>query len=158
MPTFTLACDCDALPGAAFRYIETLANWSRFRGFGPLPGIAEASLPAGEEVGLGARIFVRNTDGSAHAEVVTAHEPPSRFAVRMEVAPPASAVFSWIDEEVRIEARGGGSRIVRRFVTRARAWWTWPLAWLVTHVLLRPAVRRHNRDVARDLSGPPATR
>lgn len=148
MPSFTTTSRCAASPGEVFRYIVTLANWTTFTGFGPLPGIVEAALPPGEVMGPGARVRVRNTDGSVHHEVVTAWEPGARYAVRMELGPPASRLMAGIEEEVRLAPEDGGTRVVRRFTTRARGWWTWPVVWLVTHLLLRRAVSRHDRVVA----------
>jgi hypothetical protein len=128
-----------------FRFIVTLASWTSFTGYGPLPGIVEATLPPGEEMRLGARVRVRNTDGSVHHEVVTAWEPGARYGVRMELGPPASRLMSGIEEDIKLEPEAGGTRVTRRFTTHARGWWTWPMVWLVTHLLLKRAVRRHDR-------------
>lgn len=150
---FTTTGRIDAPPAEVFRFVVTLANWPSFTGYGPLPGIVEASLPPGEALRLGARVRVQNTDGSVHHEVVTAFEPGARYAVRMELGPPASRLMSGIDEEVLLEPDGGGTRMTRRFTTPARSGWTRPVVWLVTHLLLRPAVRRHDRAVAAALAG-----
>lgn len=157
MPSFTAISKTAAAPAEVFRFIVTLANWPAFRGFGPLPGITEASTDGGAPLALGSRVRVCNTDGSIHHEVVTAFEPPARYAVRMELGPPASRIMRWIDEDVRLEPVSGGTCIRRRFQTRARSWITAPLVWLVTVLLLRPAVRRHDRAVAAALGAAPRT-
>lgn len=153
VPCFTTIARSPAAPAEVFRTIITLANWPTFTGFGPLPGIVEASLPPGEAMRLGARVRVRNTDGSVHHEVVTAWEPGARYAVRMELSPPASWLMRGIDEDIRLDPDEGGTRVTRRFTTHARGWWTWPVAWLVTHLLLKRAVRRHDRAVVRSHAG-----
>jgi hypothetical protein len=152
MPGFTTVTENLSTPEETFAFVVTLSNWPTFRGFGPLPGIVSASVPDGTVVGLGARVRVTNTDGSVHHERVTTFDPPRRYAVRMELGPPASRVLASIDEDVELQAVAGGTRVHRRFVVRPRSWLTSPLAWLVTHAFLRPAVRRHDRAVAAALS------
>lgn len=154
MASFETVSRYSAPVAAAFAYVIDLSKWSSFTGYGPMPGIVEASLPAGEPVKLGARIRVRNTDGSVHHEVVQAFEPPApgsaraRYAVRMELVPPAALLMRQIDEEVLFETDGTGTRITRRFETVPRSILTAPIVWLITHLLLRPAVDRHNANVA----------
>jgi hypothetical protein len=151
VPSFTAVSEVPVPPEAVFAYMRDLSNWKRFGGYGPLPGIVEARLPEGETLALGARVRVSNTDGSVHHERVTVFEPPRRYRVRMELEKPASRVFAWIDEAIEVEPTSSGSRVRRRFTTRSRRWYVAPVAWLVTHLLLRPAVKRHDRAVADDL-------
>src|SRR5262245_31412738 len=108
-------------PEQTFDFICDLGNWPLFRGYGPIPGIAEASLPAGESVALGARVRVRNTDGSVHHEVVVEFERGRRFAVRMELGRPASYLMRHIEETVELEPCPGGSLMRRRFTTVPRS-------------------------------------
>ena len=166
MPAFTTVSAHPATPEAVFRYIITLSNWPAFTGWGPLPGIVEASLrdDSGRDlpVGLGARIRVRNTDGSVHHEVVREFSPPSaangqrgRYAIRMELSPPASLLMQHIDEIVEVEpegAGGAGTRMTRRVETVPRIFFTWPMVWLLTHLMLKRAVQRHDQAAAAQLS------
>lgn len=153
MPRFTTVTTNDATPGETFAFVIDLGRWPLFTGHGPLPGIVEASLPAGSPMGRGARIRVVNSDGSVHHEVVEAYEPGRRYAIRMELSPPASRLLWTIEEEVDFEeVDGGGTRVVRTFRTVPCGWWTAPAVWLLTRFLLRPAVVAHDRKVAQALS------
>lgn len=152
MADFTTVSMTERSPDETFAFICDLSKWPLFRGWGPLPGIEEASLPAGETVGLGSRIRVRNSDGSIHHEVVVAFEPGRRYDIRMELAPPASYVMRRIEESVELSPVDGGTRILRRFVTAPRSMVTTPIVWLFGGLLLRKAVERHNAAVAAALT------
>jgi uncharacterized protein YndB with AHSA1/START domain len=144
VPSFTTRTRVPGSPARVFACIVDLAQWPSFRGSGPVPGIAEATLEEGGSLRTGSRVRVRNTDGSVHHEMVTELVPGRRYAVRMEVAPPASRVLETILEEVDLRAVDGGTEMVRRFELRPRSSLTWPLAWLVCHAFLRRAVIAHN--------------
>lgn len=150
MPTFTTESTLPAPPERVFAYIVDLSKWPLFTGYGPLPGIAEASVEGGT-VGLGSRIRVRNTDGSVHHEVVEVFEPGRRYVIRMELAPPVSYVMASIHETVALEPEGDGTRMRRTFVVTPRSWLTAPIAWLFGGVLLPRAVERHNAAAAADV-------
>jgi hypothetical protein len=109
-----------------------------------VPGIIEATLPDGWPLRVGSRIRVQNSDGNVHHEVVTQFVPGRRYAVRMEVARPASFVLASIEEQVDLHAAGDGAEITRRFELRPRSWLTWPIAWLICHLFLKRAVIAHN--------------
>lgn len=142
-----------AVPDTVFAYIIDLANWSSFAGWGPLPGIVEASLPAGETMRLGARVQVRNTDGSTHHEVVTAFDPGRAYAVRMEPTPPATWLMDRIEEEVELAPVPSGTRVTRTFRVWPRSALTYPLVWVIAHVMLRRAIHRHDRETGERLAG-----
>lgn len=154
MPTFTTGSTVACTPDQAFAFVVDLTRWPLFRGYGPLPGIVEATCEG--PLALGSRVRVRNTDGSVHTEVVAGFEPGRRYAVRMELAPPASRVMASIEEEVEFAPVEGGTLVRRRFTATPRAWFTTPLAWLFGGLLLRRAVLRHDAAVAAALGrGPP---
>ena len=146
---------CDEFPGPTsviFGGIVDLSKWSAFQGYGPLPGIREATLPEGEQLRLGSRVRVLNTDGTVHHEVVRTFEPHRRYSVVMELSPPASYLMDRIEEDVELsETPTGGTRMTRTFITVPRSVLTAPLVWLLTHGLLRKAVIRHNRLIQREL-------
>lgn len=148
MPTFTVESEAPVTPEETFAFICDLTKWPLFRGYGPLPGIAEATVEGGGAVGPGARIRVRNTDGSVHHEVVHTFEPGRRYAVRMELAPPVSYVMAGIGETVELEASAGGTKVRRTFVVAPRSLLTAPVAWLFGGVLLPRAVAAHDAAVA----------
>ena len=142
-------------PEETFALIRDLSRWPLFRGWGPLPGIREATLPDGGQVTLGSRIRVTNTDGSVHHETVVALEPARLYTVRMELSRPASWIIGGIVETVSLAPVPEGTRLVRRFSVTARSVFTAPLAWLITRVFLRRAVLRHDAAVVAALAGAP---
>jgi len=148
MPSFTTVNRIPVPPADVFAYLVTLSNWPTFTGYGPLPGIVEASLPDGGAIGQGSRVRVRNTDGSVHHEVVTSFVHGERYCVRMELVPPASRLMDRIEEEVALSPVAVGTEIRRRFETFPRSVLTAPLVGIVTHVFLRRAVEQHDRAVA----------
>lgn len=141
---FSTTSETAGTPAQVFAFITDLANWTSFAGWGPLPGIAEAALPAGETMQLGARVAVRNTDGSRHCEVVTRFEPGRAYAVRMELTPPASYLMAGIDELVLLSPLAAGTRIDRTFSVRPRSVLTYPMVYFSTYVMLRRAVLAHD--------------
>ena len=147
---FTTTTEFAATPDAVFRYITDLRNWSRFPGAGVLPGIAEAVLPTGEEIGPGARVRVRNTDGSVHHERVTRFEPPEHFAIVMELTSAAAFVMKRIEEEIRLSATAEGTRMQRTFRLVPRSPFTIPMTFII-RLLLRRAVLAHNELSRRDI-------
>lgn len=142
---FTVDCVAPTSPEAAFAFICDLSKWPLFTGYGPLPGIVEATVEG--DVCLGARIRVTNTDGSVHHEVVERFEPGHRYTIRMELNPPVSYVMASIAEDVELTAVEGGTRIRRTFTVKPRSWLTAPIAWFFGGVLLPRAVARHNERV-----------
>jgi len=152
MPRFTTTIEIPSTPGAVFAYIVTPSNWSSFRGLGPLPGIASARTLDGGAVTLHSRVRVTNTDGSEHDEIVRTFEPPRRYGVRIEPGAAASRWMAFIDEDIELEAAATGTRMIRRIAVRSRAWFTAPVVLLVVRMLLRPAIRRHDLAVARELA------
>lgn len=152
MPCFTTESHLALSPAAAFAFIVDLAKWPLFSGFGPLPGIVEASVEGGV-VQLGSRIRVRNTDGSVHHEVVETFEPDRRYAIRMELAPPVSFVMAGIHETITLVPAPGGTSMRRSFVVTPRSWLTAPIAWFFGGVLLPRAVARHNAAAAASARG-----
>jgi uncharacterized protein YndB with AHSA1/START domain len=153
MPRFTVVSELPAPPAAVFAGIIDLGQWPLFTGYGPLPGIRAASLPAGETVRLGARIRVDDADGSHHYERIEVFEPDRRVALRMELTPPAAHVMADIYEEVTLAPSSSGTTMTRTFTATPRAWYTWPMAWLFGSFMLRRAVLRHNATVAARLTG-----
>ncbi len=139
-----------------FAGIYDLAIWSRFAGYGPMPGMVHAEVEGGGALGLGARVRGTNSDGSVHHEIVDVFEPSQVYAIHMDVtSSPAGRVFANIEEKLTFEATAlGGTRIVRSFRTTLRAWYLAPTAWIVTHGLLAPVVRRHDRAVAAVVGDP----
>lgn len=151
MPRFSTCNDVERAPGEVFEHVCDLSRWPSFKGWGPVPGIAEASLARGAAMGPGARVRVRNTDGSVHHEVVEAFERGRLYVLRMELEPPASRVLETITEEVVLEPLpAGGTRVIRTFTLTPRSALAAPVAWLAS-ACLRRAVAAHDRAVASEL-------
>lgn len=152
MPSFETSSTTAAPPDAAFAFILDTSKWSLFRGYGPVPGIRAATL-VDDAPRVGARFRVENTDGSVHHERITVFEPPRRYAVTMEVTPPASYMLAGIDELVELEPTpDGGTRIFRRFDVRPAGFWAWPTTWLVARIFLPRAVAAHDAAVAAEVA------
>ena len=149
MPAFTTVSVVPQPPEVVFAVITDTSFWPLFTGYGPMPGIVHAEAADSEPFHVGTVIEVTNTDGTHHQEVVTAFEAPRRYAIEMRLPASARRVLATVRERVDVEPYAGGSRITRRFEVVPRSWLTWPVAALIAHLLLRPAVERHNRTAAR---------
>lgn len=158
MPGFTTRTTLALSPDEVFASICDLSRWPDFRGAGPIPGIAEATLPEGERFAVGGRVRVRNTDGSVHHERITAFEPGRRYCVAMELVPPAAYVMETILEDVTLEPAPCGTQMTRRFELKPRLWLTWPLAWVMAHLFLKRAIDQHNASAVRAAAAVAATR
>ena len=147
MVSFVTESVVHSSPARTFALICDVSRWSLFRGLGPIPGIAEASLPCDGPMGLGTRVRVRNTDGSIHHERVVRFDPGRLYEVHMELSPPGSWVMHSIEETVELSPWSGGTRMVRRFTLNPRSFLTAPLV-LLLRSLLQRAVEDHNTAVA----------
>lgn len=152
MPRFTTESLLPRPPAEVFTYITNLENWTTFTGYGPLPGIKSATAPG--PLALGTSVRVQDTDGTTHNEVITLFEPPHRYAVRMELVPPASYLMAHILEEINMHPYGQGTKIVRTFTTVPRNAFTGFAVWLITFLFLRPAVQKHDATVLGVLGAP----
>lgn len=148
MPGFTTVSVVPQSPDVVFAAITDTSCWPLFTGYGPMPGIVHAATADGGPIRLGSVVEVTNTDGSRHQEVVTALEAPRLYSIEMRLPVAARRVLSTVRERVDVEPFAGGSRITRRFEVEPRSWLTWPVALLITYLLLRPAVARHNLTAA----------
>jgi hypothetical protein len=69
--TFTCRATVPFTPQQIADQILNLANWPKFQGYGPLPGIMAAEIEVRTPHVVGTRIQVTNTDGSRHVEEIT---------------------------------------------------------------------------------------
>lgn len=66
--------------------MDTLLNtdaWSKFTGYGILPGIKHARFEQKTSAIVGSRIKVENTDGSRHVEEILLWEEGKRVEMKM---------------------------------------------------------------------------
>lgn len=151
MKPITFACS-ETLPFAPeviADFILNVKEWSRFQGYGVLPGIQTAEFETREPGVVGSRIRVRNTDGSQHVEDIVEWAPDRRLRLTLkEFSPPLSRLAVEFEEIWDFERIGTGARVTRTFLMRPRSpsTLTRPALWLIS-LLLRRAVARHLRKM-----------
>lgn len=126
--------------------IFTPESWTSWRGYGPVPGIAEAVVipPAdAPESRLGTRFEVTNEDGSRHAEVVVEYEPARRLVMKMgEFNPPLSYLAKNIIETWQFDDDGDSVQVARSFDVQPKNAFSAVPLWFITR-LLKAATARH---------------
>ena len=73
--------------------IADVARWREFKGYGLLPGIADATYEQRTDNMIGSRVRVRNTDGSGHVEEFYAWEPTQQVAMKFDRFTPPCATW-----------------------------------------------------------------
>jgi hypothetical protein len=145
MKPVVFACETtlDLAPAEVAGKILDVANWTDFRGYGPLPGVKSAEFEVRTPEVVGSRIRVVNTDASRHVEEITEWEPGRRVVLRMAgFSPPLSHLATCFEEAWEFEAVGDRTRVVRNFTLHPKSGLARPLLVLIS-VLLRRAVARH---------------
>jgi hypothetical protein len=128
--------------------IANTANWTAFRGYGPLPGIAEAVYEHRTDQLVGSRIRVRNTDGSGHLEEITAWSSGQEVAMTFHsFTPPLSVLATHFTEVWTFQPEQGGTLVTRTFGLYPRHRLASPALWLIAQ-LLRRAVARQLTELA----------
>jgi len=135
-------------PESVGQEILNLSRWPSFRGYGPIPGIAEATFEKRTETVVGTRFLVKNLDGSSHVEEVTRWDLPRCIEMRMhELSPPLDKLATHFVELWRFEEPWEGRYpVLRSFELHAKGWFGKVILWLVSH-LLRRAIARHLREM-----------
>lgn len=130
-------------PEAIAAQILQLENWPSFAGYGPLPGIISAQFERQTPEVVGTRIRVLNRDGSSHVEEIVEWNPRERLLLRFgDFTPPFSHLAQRMEEAWEFALVEQGVLVNRSFSIYPRAWWSWPLLWLISW-LLKGAVARH---------------
>jgi len=102
--------------------ILDLANWPKFQGYGPIPGIKAAEFEVKTDGLVGSRIRVTSRDGSTHVEEIVQWQPDQRIRLRMqEFSPPLSRLATTFDETWDFQAVAGGTKVNRSFDLHARS-------------------------------------
>ena len=134
-------------PDEIAQRILDVANWSGFRGYGPLPGVRKADFDHRTPQVVGSRIRVENTDGSRHVEDIVEWDPQQRLQlVLSEFSPPLSRLATHFDETWEFTPAGNETRVDRSMCLHPRSAWTKPPLWLIS-LLLRRAIARHLREL-----------
>jgi|GEM_PF-2063991 len=154
----------DRTPDEIGAILCDLDRWETFPGWGPMPGIAAATLLAGprgapdgststsRKIGAvhddlaGARVAVRCTDGSTYVEEITEWDPPRRIRIRLgEFSPPLGRLVTRFDEAFTFEPMpdaNAQTRVRRELELHPRRWYTRPALWLI-RPMLAAAIARH---------------
>lgn len=128
----------------AFAEVTSPDNLDTFVGFGPIPGILEATVEGEDALGEGAVLRVRNTDGSTHRERIEVLEPPSRYRIR--IFDFDSAFRHLVDhaiEQLDFSRYGGRTAIAREFRFTLKTTLLAPAAYLLLHGFFGPALTRN---------------
>lgn len=137
--------------------IADTTRWSEFSGYGPLPGIESASYETCPDDMLGARIRVRNRDGSEHIESIYRWQPGVAVAMKLhEFTPPLSRLATHFTEEWSLQAQGQATLVTRRFQMFPVSAAARPLLWLIS-LLFRRAIDHHLAYMAAQSSTLPQT-
>lgn len=140
-----------ATPERISALILDVANWPRFQGYGPLPGIRAAEFLVRTPEVVGSRIRVSNTDGSSHVEEIVAWRPDREVQLKFqEFSPPVSRLATHFLETWELQAAGSETLVKRSFELHPRSVLTMPLLWLISWLLQR-AIAKNLADI-RNLS------
>jgi hypothetical protein len=123
--------------------IAAVARWREFKGYGVLPGIANAQYEQQTSDMLGSRIRVQNTDGSEHIEEIVEWKPREKVSMKLHhFTPPLNRLAAHFLEEWNFETVNHGTLVRRSFQLFAKQPATRPLLWLIS-LLFKRAIARH---------------
>jgi uncharacterized membrane protein len=123
--------------------ILNVANWTDFKGYGPLPGIEVAEFEVRTPEVVGSRIRVKNTDGSSHVEEIVEWQPNKIIRLYMsEFSPPLSRLATGFDETWEFEFQDAGMLVTRRFELHAKSPLARPILWMIS-LMLKRAIQHH---------------
>jgi hypothetical protein len=123
--------------------ILDISNWSKFEGYGPLPGIADAHFERRTADVVGTRIRVTNRDGSTHIEEIIDWRPPETLSLEMaDFSRPVSLFASRFTELWKFERVNDATRISRSIELQHKSFFGWLVLGLVSR-LLKKAIQRH---------------
>lgn len=149
--SFTCIENLSAAPGEIVSQILDPSYWPGFQGYGPLPGIREATLEVRTPEVVGTRFRVINTDGSSHLEEVVEWQPDRLLRLTMsDFSPPLSRLANRFIETWQFEPTQPGTQVSRTFELHCRSRLAWPALWLIS-LLLKKAVARHLRQLRHQL-------
>ena len=150
---FACSATIDQSASAISAQIADVARWREFKGYGLLPGIANAAYERRTETMIGSRVRVRNTDGSGHVEEFFAWEPTKQVAMKFaDFTPPLHYLATHFTEEWYFEPQTGGTLVTRKFQLFPKHAAARPVLWLIS-LVFRQAIARHLADMARAASG-----
>lgn len=123
--------------------IARVELWPEFAGYGPIPGIESAHYEKHAEGMIGARIRVKNRDGSTHVEEITEWSPERRIVMTMHsFSPPLQKLADRFVEEWDFTRATDRTAVRRSFTLYPRSPLARPLLSVISK-LLRRAISRH---------------
>lgn len=124
-----------------------IENWSGFAGWGPVPGIREASVIEQTESRVGTTFGVTNSDGSTHQERVIEYEPDQRLVMQIDgFSAPLDRLAERFIETWQFEWHDGVTDLQRSFELHAKG----PFARVFLRLIgfgLKRAVQAHTLDI-----------
>ena len=127
--------------------ILDLTNWTDFKGYGPLPGIAHAEFDLRTPEIVGTRIRVNNQDGSSHVEEIREWNPEQRLRLFMhEFKPPLSRLACGFDEIWVLERDGANTKVTRSFNLHPKSAIGRLVLWGISFLLQR-AITNHLKQM-----------
>lgn len=125
------------------RVADPAAAAEFFRGYGPIPAIAEVRMLTPAPIATGSRREVVLTDGSKLAEEVIEFEPPRLHRYRIvRFGPPLSRLLRTGQGTWSFTPERDGARVTWSYEYELVSVWAWPVAVLFVKVLMRGAMRR----------------
>jgi hypothetical protein len=125
-----------------------LENWRQFDGYGPLPGIKEASFRKKTDEIIGTQIAVKNRDGSSHIEEITAWLPGDIVLEMKEFSAPLSRMATHFIERWTFTKVDSRYQVCRSFLMHPRGLMG-SLVLRVIAPLMKRAVDKHLEQIER---------
>lgn len=121
-------------------------------GYGPIPGIARATINVEKCPIVGKRIFVENTDGSKHVETIISYVPQERLVMRIaEFTSPLRNLATHFIECWDFSGIHPQYQIVRKFELYPKSNWTVPPLWMISRIL-KVAVAKHTEQLTDEIN------
>lgn len=137
---FTCSDEVPFSSQAILEQILNVKNWPNFRGYGPLPGIREATFIHQPAEVVGTKFQVTSDDGSTHIEEIVAWQPGKMLHTKMShFSKPLSRMSTHFEEIWTFDERPGSTLLSRTMHLYPKSPLTRPLLWLIS-CLLRPAI------------------
>ena len=144
---FSVQARTSMQPSEIIEAFFNVDSWSDFAGWGPIPGIREASIVEQTEARVGTTFAVTNSDGSTHRERVIEFVPNRRLVMRIDgFSAPLHRLAGYFVETWQFERRDGVTDLQRSFELHAKG----PITKIFLKLIgfgLKRAVRAHTLDI-----------
>ncbi len=152
MPAIKFSCHkfISVLPEKISSQIADIEKWKDFKGYGFLPGIADAYFDPKTPDMAGSKIWVENTDGSKHIEEILLWKADAEILMKLYgFSPPLKGIASHFMEHWQLEKVAGGTMVERAFELHPKSIFTQPFLWLIS-LFFRKAIDKHLDEMARN--------